>query len=67
MQSVGYQKRKHKKSKWMTTGILNYINTKDRLHKTLLKTLKLLKTLTATIIGVQRSILSVTEKYCAIV
>ena len=33
MKSVRYQKRKHKKSKWMTTGILNSINTKDRLYK----------------------------------
>ena len=38
MKSVRYQKRKHKKSKWMATGILNSINTKDRLYKTLLKT-----------------------------
>ena len=38
MKSVRYQKRKHKKSKWMTIGILNSINTKDRLYKTLLKT-----------------------------
>ena len=38
MKSVRYQKRKHKKSKWMTTGILNSINTKDRLYYTLLKT-----------------------------
>ena len=38
MKSVRYQKRKHKKSKWMTTGILNSINTKDRLYKTILKT-----------------------------
>ena len=38
MESVRYQKRKHKKSKWMTTGILNSINTKDGLYKTLLKT-----------------------------
>ena len=37
MKSVRYQKRKHKKSKWMTTGILNSINTKDGLYKTLLK------------------------------
>ena len=29
MKSVRYQKRKHKKSKWMTNGILNSINTKD--------------------------------------
>ena len=34
----GIKKRKHKKSKWMTTGILNFINTKDKLYKTLLKT-----------------------------
>ena len=33
MKSVRYQKRKHKKSKWMTTGILNSINTKDGLYK----------------------------------
>ena len=38
MKSVRYQKRKHKKSKWMTTGILNSINTNDGLYKTLLKT-----------------------------
>ena len=35
---VKYQKKKHKKSKWMTTGILNSINTKDRMYKLLLKT-----------------------------
>ena len=35
---VKYQKIKHKKSKWMTTGILNSINTKDRMYKFLLKT-----------------------------
>ena len=35
---VRYQKRKHKKSNWMTTSILNSINTKDGLYKTLLKT-----------------------------
>ena len=38
MKTVRYQKRKYKKSKWMTTGILNSINTKDGLYKTLLKT-----------------------------
>ena len=38
IKSVRYQKRKHKKSKWMTTGILNSINTKDGLYQTLLKT-----------------------------
>ena len=37
MKSVWYQKRKHKKSKWITTGILNSINTKDGLYETLLK------------------------------
>ena len=30
---VKYQKKKHKKSKWMTTGILYSINTKDRMYK----------------------------------
>ena len=35
---VRYQKRKHKKSKWITAGNLNSINTKDRLYKRLLKT-----------------------------
>ena len=35
MKSVRYQKRKIKKFKWMTTGILNSINTKDRLYETL--------------------------------
>ena len=30
---VKYDKRKHKKSKWMTTALLNSINTKDRLYK----------------------------------
>ena len=38
MKNVRYQKRKHKKSKRTTTGILNSINTKDGLYKTLLKT-----------------------------
>ena len=33
-----HKKGKHKKGKWMTTGILNSINTKDGLYKTLLKT-----------------------------
>ena len=36
MESVQYQK-KHKKSKWTTNAILNSINTKDGLYKTLLK------------------------------
>ena len=38
MKSFRYQKKQHKKSKWMTTGILISINTKDGLYKTLLKT-----------------------------
>ena len=38
MKCVPYQERKHKKSDWMTTGILNSIHTKDGLYKTLLKT-----------------------------
>ena len=62
MKSVRCQKRKHKKSKWMTSGILNSINTKDGLYKTLLK-----QTLTPVITKLQRTILSVTEKYCTIV
>ena len=32
------KKRNHKKCKWMATGILNSLNTKDGLYKTLLKT-----------------------------
>ena len=36
--TVKFNKKKHKKSKWMTYGILNYINNKDRLYKLLLKT-----------------------------
>ena len=59
MKSVRYQKRKHKKSKWMTTGILNTINTKDGLYKTLLKT--------DTNTGDYQVAKAVTEKYCAIV
>ena len=35
---VRYQKKKHKRSKWLTNGILNSINTKDRLYKTLMQT-----------------------------
>ena len=48
----------------MTTGILNSINTctKDRLYKTLLKT-----DTSSNAYREQRQILSVTEKYCAIV
>ena len=35
---VRYQKKKHKWSKWLTNGILNSINTKDRLYKILMQT-----------------------------
>ena len=35
---VRYQKKKHKRSKWLTNGILYSINTKDRLYKTLMQT-----------------------------
>ena len=35
---VRYQKKKHKRSKWLTNGILNSINTIDRLYKTLMQT-----------------------------
>ena len=31
--TVKFNKRKHKKSKWMTYGILKSINTKDKLYK----------------------------------
>ena len=34
---VKYNKRKHKKSKWMTTALLNSINTKDRLYKIMIQ------------------------------
>ena len=34
---VRYQKKKHKRSKWLTNGILNSINTKDRLYKILMQ------------------------------
>ena len=33
-----YQKKLHKKSKWITNGILNSINKKDKLYKTLIQT-----------------------------
>ena len=36
--TVKFNKKKHKKSKWMTYCILNSINKKDRLYKLLLKT-----------------------------
>lgn len=35
---VKFDKRKHKKSKWMTNGILESINTKDKLYKILVQT-----------------------------
>ena len=35
---VKYQKMLHKKSKWITNGILNSINKKDKLYKTLIQT-----------------------------
>ena len=31
--TVKFNKKKHKKSKWMTYGTLNSINKKDRLYK----------------------------------
>ena len=35
---VKFDKRKHKKAKWMTNGLLKSINTKDKLCKKLIKT-----------------------------
>ena len=35
---VKFDKRKHKKAKWMSNGLLKSINTKDRLYKKLIKT-----------------------------
>ena len=35
---VKYQKKLHKKSKWIANGILNSINKKDKLYKTLIQT-----------------------------
>ena len=35
---VKYKKKKHFKSKWMTKGLLNLINTKDRLYKMMVQT-----------------------------
>ena len=46
----------------MTAGILNYINTKDGLYKTLLQT-----DINSGDYRAARPILSVTETYCAIV
>ena len=34
---VKYQKKLHKKSKWILSGILKSINTKDRLYKVLIR------------------------------
>ena len=38
LNQVRYQKKKHKRSKWLTNGILNSINTKDRLCKIWMQT-----------------------------
>ena len=35
---VKYKKNRHFKSKWMTKGLLNSINTKDRLYKMMVQT-----------------------------
>ena len=35
---IKYQKKLHKKSKWITNGILNSINKKDKFYKTLVQT-----------------------------
>ena len=35
---VKYEKNKHFKHKWMTKGLLNSMNTKDRLYKMILQT-----------------------------
>ena len=36
--TVKYQKKRHKKSQWISNGILKSINTKDRLYKVLVQT-----------------------------
>ena len=36
---IKFNKKKHKKSPWMTRGILNSINAKDKLYKSLINTL----------------------------
>ena len=36
--TVKYQKKRHKKSKWISNRILKSINTKDRLYKVLVQT-----------------------------
>ena len=35
---VKFDKRKHKKAKWMTNGLLKSINKKDRLYKKRIRT-----------------------------
>ena len=35
---IKYQKKLHKKSKWIINGILHSINKKDKLYKTLVQT-----------------------------
>ena len=35
---IKYKKNTHFKSKWMTKGLLNSINTKDRLYKMMVQT-----------------------------
>ena len=35
---VRFNKKKHKKAKWLTSGTLKSINTKDTMYKTLIKT-----------------------------
>ena len=37
LEIVKFEKKKHKKSKWMTYGILKSINTKDMLYRKLVK------------------------------
>ena len=34
---VLFNKKKHKKAKWLTNGILKLINTKDKMYKKLMK------------------------------
>ena len=38
MKMVKFDKRKHKKAKWMSNGLLKSINTKDRLYEKLIRT-----------------------------
>ena len=35
---IKYNKKKHKKSKWITNGILRSITTKDKLYKIMIQT-----------------------------